>query len=113
MNDIKHDLRVLWIDIWYLISSPFKRLIYGYDERDLWSIGEYTARRVLPALKAFRKKKIAGFPAEGFKNHEEWMETIDEMIFGLQDLLVDDDLNFSRAQKGRELFGKYLGHLWD
>ena len=118
MNEILADLRVLFLDIWYYISAPFKRMIYGYTERDLWCIGETMARKILPIIKEFRKRKLKGHPSE-FKSIKEWIKAIDEMIYGLEYLLLEDNpirfnlKNFNRAQKGRELLGKYFNRLWD
>lgn len=116
MKEILNDLRVLWIDIWYYISSPFKRLIYGYDERSLWDVGYCIAKKSLPVLRAFRRQKQCGHPAD-FKSNKEWLKAIDEMIFGLEELLREDMRwnkgEYEKAQRGRELFGRYLSNLWD
>jgi len=118
MNEIIRDLRVLFIDIWYYISAPFYRFFIGYTKRDLWHTGYSISIKILPLLKAFRKSKLEGYPND-FKSFKEWIKAIDEMIYGLEYLIKEDDYikfnknDYDRAKKGRELFGKYLGNLWD
>lgn len=112
MEEIRNDLRNLWVDVWYYSTRPLVRLFKGYDERDMWHLDSYIARRILPGLRAFRSHKKHGYPCE-FKGNKEWLKAIDEMIYGLENLDTLDKKKAKRAQAGRELLGKYLTGLWD
>jgi len=113
MNEIIADLRVLGKDIYRnLLKYPLQRLFKGYCDKDLWGLDTYMARRILPALKAFRKKKICGHPHE-FKNMKEWLKTIDKMIFALDNLDSDDTKKWKDVKEGLELLGKHFSSLWD
>jgi len=114
MKDIISDLKVLGKDIYRnLLKYPLQRLFKGYCDEDLWGLDAYVVRRTLPALKAFRKKKICGYPSD-FKNMKEWLKTIDKMIYALENL--DSDYlpkKWKDVKEGLELLGKYLQSLWD
>lgn len=112
MHQIIADLRALWVDVWYYSTRHIYRLFRGYDERDLWGLDSYIARRILPGLRAFKKVKRHSYPG-GFKTFKEWDKAIDEMIFGLEQVEIDDPKTWKRAQAGRELLGKYMVNLWD
>jgi hypothetical protein len=118
MDEIIADLRVLGKDIYRnLLKYPLQRLFKGYCDKDLWGLDVYMARRILPALIAFRKQKIYGHP-NNFKTQKEWLNCIDTMIFGLKYVLDDGVHNFKKkksdeAQKGLELLGANFQSLWD
>lgn len=112
MKEILYDLRLLRDDLWFYITKPFYRLFRGYDERDLWGLDNYIARRILPGLKAFHKSKKYGYPGD-FKSFKEWQNAISEMIYGLEYCLDAKTGGYDRAKKGQELLGKYLMDLWD
>ena len=114
MNEIIADLRVLGIDIYHnLLKYPLQRLVKGYCDKDLWELDVYMARRILPALIAFRNNKQSGYPS-GMKNQKEWLETIDKMIFGLGCVLNGSDIKgYEKAKEGLELLGKHFLSLWD
>ena len=85
----------------------------GFDRSECWNLDSTIAQFTLPRLKYFRNYTI-GFPSD-FKNIEQWRETIDKMILSLEYIVEDDytsDVPFEEVQKGLELFGKYLYHLW-
>ena len=119
MKEILNDLGVLWRDIYRPVVGLFQRIFRGYSNTDLWGLDYYIAKRILPALKAFRKAKKYGYPND-FKTFKDWQKAIDDMIFGLEEIIKEEctirkfnKKRFDRAVKGRELFGKYLTALWD
>jgi len=121
-----------WIDSakWFL-----QRMFRGYSDIDIWNLDNYIEKSVLPKLKIFRENTQAypSIPGE-CESFEEWQAILDDMIFGIEFGLNDDDWYIehvlykkgedkekalelfnrmqSRAQRGRELFGKWLTALW-
>lgn len=113
MNEILADFRVLGKDIYSnLLKYPLQRLFKGYCDKDLWGLDVYMARRILPALIAFRKIKKYGRPSE-LKDMKEWLKTIDKMIFALENLDKDDIKRRKDVKEGLELLGKHFQSLWD
>lgn len=84
----------------------------GFDESECWNLDSTIAQFTLPRLKYFRENTNS-YP--GTMEFEEWLVTIDKMIVSLEYIVDEDthpDIPFEEVQKGLELFGKYLYHLW-
>lgn len=102
----------------------------GFTPDEAWNLYISIAIFVLPRLKYFREHTI-GIPLQ-FKTIEEWYNILDQMIFSFENVLKYDDFmvcpseyikkyrNKKKAvkeyykdlNKGFQLFGKYLLHLW-
>jgi hypothetical protein len=106
----------------HFIKNFYRRLRYGGGCCDVYGLDYYLAKKILPPLKEFRRRlaKGGGYPEE-FNSMEEWLKTIDEMIWAFDFLLhgeeMTDDIekdrkNWERQQKGFELFGKHYNSLW-
>ncbi len=103
----------------YGIFHPLKNLYLRYKNGagccDVWSLDYYLAKKILPALKEFKKRNYS-YPSN--LKTEEWDEVLDKMIWSFDSynnkdfkLEFDEDWNKKR-QEGFELFGKYFTSLW-
>jgi hypothetical protein len=110
----------------------FEKLFRGYSDYDLIDCNKLIARKVLPPLKAWVKSKRYGYP-QGLKSKEEWDAILQKILWSLEELatekhenevLYDEDMDpdtqfektmaiWDDTQEGLELFGKYLGAMWD
>lgn len=123
-------------DIMFNIKMWWQRKTRGWADTDIWNLETTAAEWILPRLKALRENTI-GYPTE-LESFESWEAILDEMIFGFEFYLKEgeeyDRRCFSvkkkvseeefkirlaeyetdrdRAQRGRELFGKWFGSLW-
>ena len=59
-----------------------QKISRGYSDEDLFSLDDTISRFILPRLKAFRECP-GGYNDRCFKNIEEWIACIDEMIRAL------------------------------
>lgn len=108
----------------------------GWSDLELWNLETTFAEYIVPRLKQFRDMTI-GYPGQ-LDSIESWKAIIDEMIFGFEFYLKQSDeyekrvfskklvrtkeendlamasfeTDVQRAQRGRELFGKWFEHLW-
>lgn len=98
---------------WYRQCKKF-----GFDDRDTWSLFTTISVFVLPRLKRFRSV-AAGYPSD--LTQEEWNGLLDKMIFAMDFLANEDEINLKRdvpieeyrkVQEGCELFGKWFRDLW-
>ena len=98
---------------------------YGAGPCDTYSLFYWIAPKIVRWLKSYKKdndRRFGGYPCaftqEGDKNDEgsqRWSDALNEMIYGFQYTFDDPDFvpaEYERAEKGRELFGKYFDHLW-
>jgi len=130
-------MRLCWKikDWWFDIRMWWQRKTRGYSDIEVWNLDDSICKWVLPRLKAFRESTI-GYPNVPGKcdTFEDWQAMVDEMIFGFDWAMKEDDWYHEnvfyktgkekeealevfnntrdRAQKGRELFGKWMMHLW-
>ena len=91
------------------------KLLYGYDNRDSWSLSYKIAEYTLPRLKHLRQN-LNGYPCE-FKTLKQWERRLDKMIFAIQ-MCVDEEYIYDKKTdkkiiEGLELFGKHFRNLWD
>jgi hypothetical protein len=94
----------------------------GFSDDETWDFCVTIAEFVLPRLKHLRKY-LNGGPGE--LTFKEWKKIVDKMIFAFEwtveyengdgwKLPVDKKIkNEKKAREGKELFGKYLGSLWN
>ena len=101
------------------IYNLYCRYRYGAGCCDCHGLCHYLGKRILPALKEFRKKEVSTPMNMTMK---EWHEVVDKMIWSFQ-YLADgepwDCKDFEvckrlsdKEQEGFELFGKYFRDLW-
>jgi hypothetical protein len=116
------------IDIKNEIKFGYQRLFRGYDDRWFWSISNELTPILIDCIK-FYKKEGDGYPKD-FKNREEWVKILDDILLGFQikkelyDINVDefeseDDFikEYKHLEKikikGMKLFSKYYDCLWN
>jgi len=94
----------------------YQRLTRGWDDSETWGLDHELAKHILPRLKRF-KEVTNGYPNE--LTPESWDAILDEMIFAFQFYSTEKMYQwdstpeeYSRVQKGLELFGKYYPDLW-
>lgn len=106
------------------IKNLYVRWRDGAGCCDTFSLDYHLAKKILPALKAFRKHNNMSYPMG--MSEKEWNDAIDEMIWAFQYLLDGEfpednpaetymersHQNAEREQKGFELFGKHFRSLW-
>ena len=107
-----------------------QKLTRGYSDKELWGLDFTIAKFVYPRLKAFKRSRRFGFPAE--LSEEKWEKTLDKMILAFELLCEIEgetivpkeylenektiDKYFESEKKideGLKLFGKYFRNLWD
>ena len=98
-----------------------QKLTRGWSDKDTWTLEHEIAKFALPRLKRF-KEVTNGYP--GDLSEELWNEMLDKMIFSLEYITKEFDLELEDAsieqqrkdaekvQEGLELFGKHFWHLW-
>jgi hypothetical protein len=84
----------------------------GFDDTELWNLDSTLGKFMAPRLRAFRKQ-LHGHP--GGLTEKQWDSYLVEMIYAFDWLrkgrqMCDTD---ERAEKGLDLFRKYLLNLWD
>lgn len=132
------------------LKRAYQRCTRGWSDRDLWSLDYTIAKFALPRLIEL-KKIMHGVPhsmfeplSEGEYNHdaeqmriaeEKWNETLDEMIFAMDYIANNRDMDYypkktwpektthedyedlrkveERVQNGLILFGTHFRSLWD
>lgn len=109
----------------------YRRIVWGFDPKELWSLDHTMAKWVIPRLKRLKETKhgvphIEGFPVE----HDEesfdeqcrvWYSYLDKMIEAFTLILKEfDDVsveemkdNDKKIEEGLFLFAKYYRHLND
>jgi len=89
-----------------------------FSNRQLWSLDETLAIYALPRLREFRKVTCSYPGRDEVQSYEDWMATLDKMIFAMNYILNEKYGGYSkeradRAVEGFELFGKFFMDLWD
>ena len=85
----------------------------GFDETELWSLGDTIAKFCIPRIKRMREIEI-----ELHKPEDIDIESYDAIIEGLELFIRNDgDRTFSKMEqekvaKALELFGPMLPHMW-
>lgn len=79
---------------------------------ELWDLDQTLAKIILPYLKAFRKMKHNGYPAQ-LKSMAQWNKILDKMIVGMEWALHGENFKDAKAEEGLKLFGEYFAALWD
>lgn len=100
------------------VKNLYKRYRYGAGCCDTWNTDVYLAKKILPALKEF-KKGLGSYPME-FESLDEWVIAIDKMIWSFEYLIDGEDYVdikemenlMKKEQEGFELFGKHFRGLW-
>lgn len=92
------------------------------NESELWNLDFTITNFALPRLRAFKRMKRFGYPAN-LSNQEEWEVILDKMIFSFTEhkkefiskkMTTEEIMNYEdKITEGFELFGKYLRSLWD
>lgn len=112
------------------------------SDPDLWSLDYFLAKKILPALKDFRKQDLNGYPSE-FSSFEEasitrsaenpltkeeyedlyvgggfdkWLATIDKMIFGFEYTIAQNECSEEKFYKKYNLkdpYEKIEENAWD
>ncbi len=89
-----------------------QRMKYGFDDSETWYLSSTIANFILPRLKRFWESPCT-YP--GYMTYEEWLDTIEKMIYSFQ-IIVDDDIDlhekFKEYEEGMELFCKHFLSLW-
>lgn len=104
------------------IRNLYRRYKYGGGCCDVFGLDFYLAKKILPALKEFRRSLSingGGYPIE-FKSMEEWLETLDKIIWSFEYLvngeewedIIECKEKGEKEQEGFELFGKHFRNLW-
>jgi len=115
-----------------------QRRTRGFDDRELWDLGDTIAKFIIPRLEAFRdieKSFSPDFNQDSFTAWKTgrvdgdelsvWFAVVDKMLQSFQMVLENDffnddghqiTVNKSKVQYAREglcLFSSYFQHLWD
>lgn len=80
-----------------------QRIERGFDDTELWNFERSIAKYILPRMLVF-KTKTMGYPPD-FKTFDEWVETIDKMIYAF-----DHIINYEEYTEKLE---EELGVTWD
>lgn len=80
-----------------------QRIERGFDDTELWNFERSIAKYVLPRMLVF-KTKTMGYPPD-FKTFDEWLETIDKMIYAF-DHIVNEERYTDELEET-------LGVTWD
>ena len=111
-------------DILYKIKFFFQKIFRKNHISDIenWNCYVYLAKEILPRLIAFRNQELHGYPGDinsisrarpvvdvedeqDKKNLEDWLKTIDEMIFAFEYALYEDSLD----KNSTKFYLKYFG----
>lgn len=102
-----------------VIKNKLHKLIFGFEEKDLWNLDFCILAFVLPRLRAFKKMPRMGYPAE-IKSPEQFEAILDDMIYYLEVFVkgnahypFPNDPEHKRFEKGRRMYHKYFHALWD
>lgn len=99
----------------------WQKLTRGWSDKETWNLEYEIAKFALPRLKRF-KEVTNGYP--GDLSEELWDEILDKMIFSLEYITKEFDLELTdisvtqmkedskKVQEGLDLFGKHFWHLW-
>lgn len=83
-----------------------QRIERGFDDTEVWNLCDNILAFTLPRLKVLRTIVVA-HPYD--LTHEQWLETLDKMIKGIEDALDEDN---TTTNEGIKLFFKYFFYLW-
>jgi len=89
---------------------------HGFRYEDAWNLDHAIATFILPRLVQLRDT-THGYPV-GLTNKEEWLKTLDQIIFGFyiyvtKDLIFWDDEDNKIWFRAKALFCKHFSGLWD
>ena len=84
-----------------------QRIERGFDDTEVWNLCDNILSFTLPRLKVLRTI-INAHPYD--LTYEQWLETLDKMIKGIEDALGEDNIT---DNEGIKLFFKYFFYLWD
>lgn len=84
-------------DVEKLAKYKKQRIERGFDDTELWSFDVTIAKFVLPRLIEFRKV-ANGYPAD-FKTFENWLATIDKMIYAFDHLVNEEKYDDERDKE--------------
>lgn len=69
--------------------SKYQKIRYGFEFRECWNLDYHCAEWIVPRLKHLRK--ITHSYPESLGSLENWQKALDEMIFGFEFVLKEDD----------------------
>jgi hypothetical protein len=104
---------------WRELICFYRRGMYGYSYRDLWSLDWYLLQWLPTAIRELNRTRHS-YPAD--MTDEEWGKVLEEMADGFEVALkIQDELwieeqhkkEYAQAERAFELFAKYFYHLWD
>ena len=94
-------------DIWFIIKMAYLRVKNGHDYRAEWDPGSFMLYKMIELLTAL-KENVHGYPtsfsktpAEDDKSMQEWRDTLQEIIDGLEVAKLVDE--------GEGLYKEHLG----
>jgi len=106
----------------------FQRIFRGYSDYDMLDYGEFACRKLLPSLKHWVAMERNGYP-ESVGSKEEWDKILQEIVWAVEETAYGKEEQkyfdveepifhgvrkvWERQEKGLELFGKYLGAMWE
>lgn len=92
-----------------------QRELYGFDERDIWSLYSRIAVFIYPRLKMYRDFCSSSIPFG--MTQEKWEEILDSMLFAFayvsKNKLCGTIEERKQVKKGLKLFRKYFFDLWN
>ena len=92
-----------------------QRELYGFDEREVWSLYFRIATFVYPRLKMYREFCSSSIPFG--MTQEKWEEILDSMLFAFAYITKDKLCGIieekKRVKKGLKSFRKYFFDLWN
>lgn len=104
-----------------LTTKKFKKVKkerrkYGFSYEECWNLDETLAKLILPRLVRFRDSTNC-YP-NGFKDLEDWKNTIDKMIESFAIIVEKNSWMLKgdeqkKVQEGLALFGRWYLSLWD
>ena len=92
-----------------------QRELYGFDEREVWSLYSRIAVFIYPRLKMYREFCSSSIPFG--MTQEKWEGILDDMLFAFayisKDKLCGTIEEKKRVKKGLKSFRKYFFDLWN
>ena len=130
----KDKLKHFIVNVLNHIKWFFQRIFRGYSDYDFWDFGEFACRKILPYLKKWVAMERHGYP-EDVGSFEEWNKILDEIVWAVEETATQKDEDavhekyggfltdnrayteleaiWKRQERGMELFGKYIGAMWE
>jgi len=108
--------------MFHRIKNLYLRKKNGVGCCDVINLDYYLAKKILPALKQYRKDlldyELGGYPPE-FYDFYDWVRTLDKMIWAFEYVVNDHEFDerteaekIKQAKLGFLLFGRYFMDLW-